>query len=189
MLNKYKILSIVSVIILLSTGFAHADNQKGRPAELDRLAFMTGQWNWTPIQQDKEGKSKMGKTVDMIGKEILNNHMIQLDTTMNFGNAQKPWWVPVSLIWSYDQFNNVYRLVIMDGGYGFTSFNSGNYQGDKLVLTDLKSETTVLGKTGKVVGRITVEKTNNDLFDINMEVSTDGGKTYGPYGRYRCKRK
>ncbi len=181
---KQIIIMIVWILnLVIGSSFA-----KSKITEMEQLDYMIGQWHMISYESTNDNKMKEGKTVPMIGAALLDDYMIELNTHMDFGNSEKSWMVPVKMIFSYDQFNKTYRLIIMDGGYGFTSFYSGNYKEEKLVLTDLKSETTVQTDTGTVVGRSTIIKKNNNNFEIDMEVSSDSGKTFGPYGQYHFKR-
>lgn len=156
--------------------------EKGRPTELERLMFMVGVWEVTAHEPDNEGTLVAGAPIRATTRTVLDDSMIETTTQADFGGG---WTVSLRFTWSYDQFNDLYRVAVMDGGFGFMGVSVGTWEGDALVLRDERTGTSVPSGNGfRAYGRISVQDIALDSYTLLVETSADSGENWSVYGRY-----
>ena len=82
--------------------------------------------------------------------------------------------VAMLLLFSYDPFQKLVRVAILDDLVGLLDGFAGSWQGSELVVTNLACDSRFHGANS----RLTLAMQDADRFEIRSDVSMDRGKTW-----------
>lgn len=86
-----------------------------------------------------------------------------------------------STYYSYDQYRKTYRVAVMDDTWGIMDIYEGNIEGDKLVLTNLKSGTFFPIGDGAWRGfKLMIDLTGETQRTFIVHKTDDGGQSWQP---------
>ena len=180
-----RILSRLSfVCLLLSPAFSQ---NPSKAPELDKLAFLAGSWTIEhEVINPETGKWTKGKASGAEAKWAVGDRCIMEEGTFHFQDTK----MPLVMIYSFDPYQKVFRTAIMDGLYGLLDVYEGNFKDNKLVMTNLKSETFFQGAKGdKMAGKMVYHHMDANGYKVDYSVSYDEGKTWTHLYKIQYKRK
>lgn len=179
MTNVIRICLGVCTLALISAA-AHAQQQPparqfGPPPELQRIAGIVGEWEIEMVHPAASGQpSSVSKTTSKIEPILGGAHFQEWN------------WVPVNgkrvnmtALWSYDRYRKIYRMAYLDDMHALFDPHEGTWQGDRLVLTNLKTGTWLPAPNGqRAYSRITIHSITSTRFTLEYDASLDEGKTW-----------
>lgn len=142
----------------------------GKPAEMDALAFMHGEWNvamefkMTPDATEWMTTSGTVKVTPMLNGCVNHTEFSAMLMGMPFNGFDNT---------TYNREYGRYESVWVDDMSAKMSVMRGNFEGDKLVMT---GEDKMEGL--EFLSRAVSEKRSNDEVFWSMAMSTDGGETW-----------
>jgi len=147
-------------------------------AMMQKLAPLTGQWRMATEITEDGGKNWQQVAEELINFEIRHKGMLLAETPISRSETG----FNMENYITYDQYREVYRSVAIDDSWGIMDIYEGNFIGDTLVLTNLKSGTSFPVGDGKWRSfRLNINVEAN-LAERRMliEGSDDGGATWAP---------
>jgi len=90
--------------------------------------------------------------------------------------------------YTYDQYREHYRLSAIDSGWGIMDIYEGGLEDDALVVTNLRSDTSVPLADGRALHfRLTIPVTGDERVML-IDMSTDAGENWRPFFRVTYQR-
>lgn len=147
----------------------------GAPAELKRIAPMVGDWNVSTELATAPGQpaAKLKTTSRIL--PILGGAHLQETISVPLLNGSS---VAMIGLWSYDRFRKTYRMAYLDERDALFDVKEGNWEGDRLVLTNVKSGTTLPMGGKQAHSRIVIHSLTAHRFLLEFAMSTDAGQTW-----------
>jgi len=92
---------------------------------------------------------------------------------------------PIELtgIWGFDRFRLVYRFAWLDDTYALFDVHEGHWEGEALVVTNLRARTTLIIGAEEIFGRLIWSRMTADGFSIESQASSDGGESWFTHAR------
>ena len=169
-------LTLIAMVLLVTPAIADhhggddaaaAMPEMGRPAEMDALAFMNGEWT-----VDMQYMSETGEWVSTTGtatsKPVLNGCANRMDFEANMMGMPFKGFDHTTYNRETDQYESVW---IDDMGAKMTVMH-GNFEGDALVMTG-----TDMWQGMKYHSKAVSKKISDDEVSWVMSMSMDGGET------------
>ncbi len=148
---------------------------------MERLKFMIGSWDIEPYRMDDNGvwvESPVPKQTEIhpfFGEAYLQEEV-------GFWDGEKA--IRFFIMWSYDPFRQVYRMLICDDQEGLMDLLEGNFDGNTITVSNLKTGTETIEPDGsRSFIRLASTKTSEDRFTDELSYSVDGGESWNPYYR------
>lgn len=156
------------------------------PAEMVPLRSMEGSWTMLTLEPDDESNWRQTLQSAVRVTSILSSHMIEMEGEFSFGKGIA---TTVRFVWSFDQFHQVYRIAVLDAGYGFMDILDGRFDSGRLVATNLKTGTATTDAAGTAhFVRLVLDLEGADHFTLSSFISTDRGETWTPFSRMKLSR-
>lgn len=147
---------------------------------VEDFAFVQGVWSTQTSFVGDDGV--WGEPVDQIasGQALMGGNAYQFEAAVPFPGAT----FMMRFTLSYDRFNEVYRVVVLDDINGYVDVYAGQASADGGVLLDNLATGTSFpdGEGGFVAGRLHLYPTDTGL-ELDAEVSTNAGASWSPYMR------
>jgi len=159
----------------------------GPPPQIQKLHSMIGEWD---IQFESRGAPeetfKSYQTTSSI-VPLLNGAFLQERFSIPISSGQS---VELVGILGYDRYREIYRFAWLDDKYAIFDVHEGNWDGEALVVDNLRSATTFLFGDLEFHSRMTWREISPAGFLMESDLSVDGGKTWFTQakGRYLRKR-
>lgn len=175
-----KILFILS-IVWGSTMPAQAQDQvpevsKAPLAAMERLAPLAGKWITTAKYSADDGKTWQQGQPEETHLTFRQKGMFLHEVPQNI---DKPGF-HTEMYLGYDQYRKVYRLIAADDTWGLPDIYEGTIENDKLVVTNLKSETFFPIDADTWRGfRLTLDL-KSDTRTMIVDKTDDMGKSWQP---------
>lgn len=172
-MTKTRLLSLLFAVVSVCSGVARAES-------VADFAFIQGIWtSQTEFQTDAGGWSPAVKA-EATGQTILGGAMYQLDAVIPFPGAS----FFMRMTFTYDRFNKVYRVVVLDDINGYADVYYGRRSEDGSIIVDnLKSGTSFPdGEGGLVYGRLTFSPNDGGIL-FNADIATGEKDDWRPYLR------
>ena len=87
-------------------------------------------------------------------------------------------WVELIGILGYDRYREIYRFAWLDDKYAIFDVHEGNWDGDALVVSNIRSGTTFRFRDQELFSRMIWREITVDGFMMESDLSADGGKTW-----------
>lgn len=181
------------VAALLSLGAGPAEEpparrpseERGAPPEMIRLAVMAGDWKVSVEAPGPDGRMAPAfETASRITRR-LGGALLEESLSLPQGDGRT---INLLCLWTWDRFRGLYRMAYADDTFALFDFFEGAERDGRIVLTNLRADTSLPQKGGRWVhGRTTLSDLSQTGFTILSEVSEDGGVTWSASlrGRYR----
>ncbi|UTW54665.1 DUF1579 family protein [Kordiimonas sp. SCSIO 12610] len=143
---------------------------------MQKLNSLAGQWQMeTKVSMDG-GKTWTSAPKNRVTIQYDHKDMVISEKPVKAANGG---FNMLSFI-TYDQYRDVYRKAAIDDVWGIMDIYEGKIHGDKLVMTNLKSQTLFPLEDGKWRGfRLTLEL-KSDLRQMTVESTDDNGESWSP---------
>lgn len=157
---------------------------------IERLHFMVGEWDIKAYSLGSQGEwvdsplPNWTKIEPLFDGAFLQEQVVPMqmgDTTVRF-----------FIMWSYDQYRQVYRMLACDDQDGLMDILEGNFDDgtDTIVVSNVSTNTSMLGADGKPINlRLSSTQTSADSFTDEMSESLDGGLSWSAVYRAEHTRK
>lgn len=149
--------------------------ESGVPLQIRRLHSMVGEWD---VQfEARGGRDESFKSHQIASSitSILNGAFIQERLSIPTSSGE---YVNLIGILGYDRYREIYRFAWLDDKYAIFDIHEGNWDGEALVVDNLRSATTFRFGDLDFFSRMTWREITNEGFMIESDLSTDGGKTW-----------
>lgn len=149
--------------------------ENGAPAQIRRLYAMIGEWN---VQFDsRPGPNEAFKSYQISSSitPLLNGAFIQERLSIPTSSRE---YVNLVGILGYDRYREIYRFAWLDDKYAIFDVHEGNWNGDALVVDNLRSATTFRFANSDYFSRMTWREITSEGFISESDLSMDGGKTW-----------
>ena len=160
--------------------------ESGAPSQIRRLHSMIGEW-------DVQFESRGGPN------ESFKSHRIASSITpiLNGAFLQERLSIPTSSeehanligILGYDRYREIYRFAWLDDKYAIFDVHEGTWDGEALVVDNLRSATTFRFGDQEYFSRMTWHEITDEGFISESDLSMDGGKTWFTQAKGRYRRK
>ncbi len=159
---------------------------RGAPPEMERLRSLVGEWD---VQfEGRDGPDQPFKTYRTTSRIIplLGGAFLQETLAM-----PTPTGRPIALvgIWGYDRFRRQYRFAWLDDTYALFDVHEGEWGPEGLVVTNVRSGTTLRMGAQEVFGRMVWSDLSQAGFAVESSASLDGGKTWFVQAKGRYTRR
>lgn len=145
-------------------------------AAMERLAGMLGTWQMVTDYSPDNGKTWQKSPPARAELKLRQKGMMLVETPLD---TDQPGF-HLESIFGYDQYRDVYRLVAIDDYWGIVDLYEGTIDGNRLVVTNLKSGTFFpIDENTSRAFRIAIDLTG-DTRQMVIHKSDDGGKTWQP---------
>lgn len=145
-------------------------------AAMQRLAPLIGRWQIVTEFSPDNGASWQTSEPALVDVSMRQKELMLVETPLD---TQLPGF-HVETIIGYDQYREVYRLVAVDDTWGLVDLYEGNLEGNKVVVTNLKSGTFFpVGENRWRGFRITVELGSLER-TMTVEKTDDNGVSWQP---------
>jgi hypothetical protein len=148
--------------------------QMGAPPEIQRLYSLIGEWD---VQFESRPSADAAFTMHRIPSSIIS--------VLGGAFLQEQIAIPASSgtvnligLLGYDRYRETYRFAWLDDTYAVFDVHEGNWDGEALVVNNLRSATTFRFGDQDYFSRMVWREITADEFKIESDVSTDAGKTW-----------
>ncbi|PWQ99242.1 DUF1579 family protein [Leucothrix arctica] len=146
---------------------------------IERLHFMVGEWNIDAFRPNESGEwvSSPVPTETRIDSVFDGAFLQEDEVKMMLGDQV----VRFFIMWSYDKYRNVYRMVASDDHDGLTDILEGGFNDgtDTIVVSNQTTGTAPEDESGnKAFLRLTSTQNTPDRFTDEMHESYDGGESW-----------
>jgi hypothetical protein len=153
---------------------------------MERLRFLIGEWDIQPYLRSEDGEWVASPPNQTTITALYDGAFLQEHVAIWFGDRTYNMFI----IWSYDKFRQVFRMVSGDDVDGLILVYEGNFEGDTLVVSNVKSGTSTVDPNGNEhFYRLLSTKTSEDSFTDELQLSSDGGKSWLSFYRAMHTRK
>lgn len=143
---------------------------------MQKLAPLAGEWSMVNEYSPDGGKTWTKLPVAMVSVDFRLKGLLLAEKPEDLDTPG----FKLETDLTYDQYRNVYRKAVIDDTWGIMDVYEGTMEGDKLVMTNLKSGTTFpMGEGVERAFRLTIEIAQPKRLMI-IDASDDGGKTWMP---------
>ncbi len=155
---------------------------------MEQLSFMVGEWDiqaWTMGEQGEWVASPQPKQT-VIESLFDGAFLREQEVLMQAGDRVLRFFI----MWSYDPYRAVYRMLACDDHEGLMDILEGNPDGDTMIVSNLNTGTPMLDENGQPV-YLRLESTQHDAdsFTDQMFESSDAGANWQPVYRAAHTRK
>lgn len=158
-------------LLAVITSAAHANDA------LDAVSFMEGRWRFVSTFFENGVRGTPQEPKEAVTERTLGDAFIRMNLPVTFPGAT----FQFEMTLSYDRFNQVYRLAVLDDLNGFMDMYSGQMKNGVLTMTNVETGTAFPdGKGGLVFGKLELHKTA-DGFQLHGFVSS---APEGPFENY-----
>jgi hypothetical protein len=147
---------------------------------VERLRYLIGEWDIQPYLRRDDGTWVPGAPNRTTIKPLYGGTFLQEDVTINLGTQTHHFFI----VWSYDQFRQVFRMVVCDDVSGLMDVYEGNFVGQTIIVSNLYSGTSTIEPDGaSSFFRLCSTRTDQNHFTDELQLSTDQGVTWLPLYR------
>jgi Protein of unknown function (DUF1579) len=159
-----KLVLIIPFLIVAISGYAQT-----KPSEVNELSYLIGKWKTVTKAMTKSGE----------WKEVATN-------TAQFAFIKKESYIKgdmggqydYELIYSYDRFQNKYRMSSIDQVSGLLDIYEGDLEEGKLVVDNVLKDTHYTWSGKKYHNRLTLSKTSANEAFMLIEGSDNRGEKW-----------
>jgi Protein of unknown function (DUF1579) len=152
------------------------------PEQLSALNATIG--TWTATAQGMGAGVAAAPSTKVTFTRDLKDRFIRMEGSFIFHPNTKP--VQIRAYYSYDRFQNVYRMAVLDDAAGLLDVYEGAMRKNEITLTNLRTG-TFFGRD-RIFGAIRFLNFSADGFDVELEGSNDEGRSWRTNTRIRFQR-
>jgi len=147
---------------------------------LEDFAFVEGVWQSQTQFLNEDGSWSVSLEAQATGQTALGGAFYQLDAIVPFPGAV----FTMRMVFSYDRFNHVHRLIIFDDINGYTDAYVGLARPNGGVIMDNVRTGTGFpnGEGGQSFARLVLQPTDTG-FEVLADISVDTDEIWIPYMR------
>lgn len=176
MLNKVALLIIAIVFSSVAQAQNPPEVSRVPLQEMAKLKLLSGKWNMVVEASFDEGKTWQTTPPATVTLDYRHKNMMLAEIP---DDLSTPGFHMESYI-TYDQYRKVFRKAAVDDVWGIMDLYEGKFNGEELVMTNLKSGTLFPVGEGKWRAfRLTIELASPKRL-ITIEKSDDNGKSWQP---------
>jgi hypothetical protein len=149
--------------------------ETGAAPQIRKLHSLIGDWD---VQFETRGSPDESFTLHQITSRIvpiLGGAFLQEQFSIP---ASAGTWVELMGILGYDRYRETYRFAWLDDKYAIFDVHEGNWEGDALVVDNMRSGTTFRCKEQDLFSRMKWHEITTDAFKVASDLSMDGGRTW-----------
>lgn len=177
---------VACLLLMPGTAIAQAGDLATRQsAGLERIAGVAGEWRTTSLRWDKQANAWFDAPPDTAIGEVSFHRMEHGKAFRLIFNSPA---YKVDGFLSYDVWTERYVLVSIDNQIGQIDVQQGRFSGDRLVLDNLKADTTYQVRSLPTHTRLELRFDAGNLSEIQVESSQDRGKTWQHASLFRVRR-
>ncbi|WP_417460852.1 DUF1579 family protein [Kordiimonas sp.] len=174
-----KLSLLLSALLVLTIPVTAQDRPKvsEKPyAMMQKLAPLAGEWSMVNEYSPDGGKTWSKAPAAVVSVEFRLKGMLLAEKPDDLDTPG----FKLETDLSYDQYRDVYRKAVVDDTWGIMDVYEGTLEGDKLVMTNLKSGTTFpMGNGVERAFRLTIKIATPKRM-MTIDASDDGGTTWMP---------
>ena len=148
--------------------------QLGAPPEIAQLHSLIGEWE---VEFETRPSPDVpfllhrltSSIVSLLGGAFLQEH-ISIPASSGTVNL-------IGLL-GYDRYREIYRFAWLDDTYAIFDVHEGNWEGESLVVNNLRSATTFRFDNRDYFSRMVWREISANEFKIESDLSSDRGKTW-----------
>lgn len=140
-----------------------------KPSGINELSYLIGKWKTVTKAMTKSGEWKEVTTDTAEFAFIKKENYIEGDMGGQYD---------YELIYSYDRFQNKYRMSSIDQVSGLLDIYEGNLKEGKLVIDNVVKDTYYMMGSTKYHNRLTLSKTSANEALMLIEGSDNGGEKW-----------
>jgi hypothetical protein len=152
------------------------------PEQMNALHALIGTWTAT-AHSTRPGVEAAPSTKVTFTRD-LKDRFIRMDGSFIFDPKAQP--VLIRGYYSYDRFQNVYRLAILDDAAGLLDVYEGVMRRNEITVTNLRTG-TFFGRD-RIFGAIRFLNFSPDGFDVELDGSNDEGRSWRTNTRIHFRR-
>ena len=147
---------------------------------------MIGEWDVQFESRGSPDESFKSNQITSSITSILNGAFIQERLSIPTSSGE---YVNLIGILGYDRYREIYRFAWLDDKYAIFDVHEGNWDGDALVVDNIRSATTFRFGDLYYFSRMTWREITSEAFTSESDLSMDGGKTWFTQakGHYLCR--
>jgi hypothetical protein len=161
----------VVILMIMFTTVANANDQS---AAID---YIDGRWDVVATFFENGQWGAPNAPARAVSERVLGGAFIRLNMPIAFPGQT----FQFEMTFSYDRFNNTYRIVALDDVNAYMDVYSGPMKGDILTATNENTGTAFSdGNGGFVFGKIEIQETKNG-FQLRAYTSSGAEEPYSSY--------
>jgi hypothetical protein len=145
---------------------------------------VAGEWRTTSLRWDKKTNAWLDAPPESAIGEVSFHRM---EHGKAFRLTFKSPAYKVDGFLSYDVWNDRYVLVSIDNQIGQIDVQQGSFAGDRLILDNLKADTTYKARSLPTHTRLELRFDASQLSEIQVDSSQDQGKTWQHTSLFRVR--
>lgn len=167
-----------ALLLTVTTGVAaqpEPQSPPAPPAGMARIATIAGHWTVTgKVALGGPGSEMTEIATTSEVESVFGGRFLQETSSITSGEMV----LTYICTRSYDIFQKRFRMSCLDNDMGLMDIYEGSFEGDRLVLSNVGSQTSYNVSAGPVYSRNILQILSADSFQVDWESSTDGGKTW-----------
>ena len=147
----------------------------GAPPEIRRFHSLIGEWD---VQFETRPNADASFTLHRITSSIvpiLGGAFLQEHISIPASGGKQ---VELMGLLGFDRYRKTYRFAWLDDTYAIFDVHEGDWDGETLVVNNLRSATTFRFGEQDYSSRMIWREITADEFKFESDLSTDGGKTW-----------
>ena len=150
-------------------------SEAGAPPQIRRLHSLIGEWDVKFESRGSPDEEFVSHQITSRIVPILGGAFLQEQLSIPASGG-----TPVELlgILGYDRYRDVYRFTWLDDKYAIFDVHEGNWDGEALVVDNLRAGTTFRFKDQDFFSRMIWHEITADGFKVAADLSLDGGKAW-----------
>lgn len=147
----------------------------GAPAQIRKFHSLIGDWEVQFETRSSPNESFVSHQIKSRIVSILGGAFLQEQLSIPASGGTQ---VELLGILGYDRYRETYRFAWLDDKYAIFDVHEGNWDGDSLVVDNLRSRTTFRFKEQDYFSRMKWHDITANEFRVASDLSMDGGKTW-----------
>ncbi len=180
---------LAKAILTIITAFAFTaafaedlpETAKAPAAAMAKLDALQGEWKAvTEIIQSDGVWQEQSVTLVVIEKSLGGLLLTESEIERISGDATSP---QLKIDYTFDQYRKVYRVSVIDSGWGIMDIYEGDLEDGAISLTNIRSGTSFpLEGGGELFFRLNMP-VSEDKHVLDINLSADKGETWQPFYR------
>ena len=143
---------------------------------------------WEVLYEGRSGPEEAFKSYQITSRitSLLDDAFLQERLSVPTSSGE---YVDLVGILGYDRYRRLYRFAWLDNKYTIFDVHEGNWEGEDLVVNNLRSATTFRFGGLEVFSRMVWRDINSSGFRMESDASFDGGNTWFTQAKGRYLRK
>ena len=149
--------------------------ETGAPSQILKLHSMIGEWNVRFETRPSPDESYVLHHITSRISPVLGGAFLQEGLSIPTSSGA---WVELMGILGYDRYREIYRFAWLDDKYAIFDVHEGNWDGETLVVNNIRSGTTFRFAEQDYYSRMIWHEITPDKFRFASDLSLDSGKSW-----------